>query len=255
MAQLSAAIDGIADACTALGTPVTGGNVSLYNETKGEGIYPTPVIGVVGILDDVSKAVPSGFLRAGEAIVLLWPDFPEVEGYQSEEEDLCSTLRILGSQAFASHLTTDSWGRPPFISLRSASNLQKLLAQLSDLRLITSAQDVSDGGIAVALARACISGVVGADIDMRSFDGFIPVKLFWERANYVVVTCKHSDVELVERFAAERSYIAEEIGVTGTDQLNIKLNGVEHIAGRIRDFRTSYEGTLESQLAAEVVTA
>ena len=71
MAQLSAAIDGIAEACTALGTPITGGNVSLYNETRGEGIYPTPVLGIVGILDDVTKAVPADFQRAGDAILLL----------------------------------------------------------------------------------------------------------------------------------------------------------------------------------------
>ncbi len=71
MAQLSAAIDGIAEACTALGTPITGGNVSLYNETHGEGIYPTPVIGIVGILDDVTKAVPSGFQRPATLILLL----------------------------------------------------------------------------------------------------------------------------------------------------------------------------------------
>jgi hypothetical protein len=73
MAQLSAAIDGIAEACTALGTPITGGNVSLYNETRGEGIYPTPVLGIVGILDDVTKAVPAHFQAEGDAIVLLWP--------------------------------------------------------------------------------------------------------------------------------------------------------------------------------------
>jgi phosphoribosylformylglycinamidine synthase len=73
MAQLSAAIDGIAEACTALGTPITGGNVSLYNETRGEGIYPTPVLGIVGILDDVTKAVPADFQHAGDAILLLWP--------------------------------------------------------------------------------------------------------------------------------------------------------------------------------------
>src|SRR5579863_8977028 len=73
MAQLSATIDGIAEACTALGTPITGGNVSLYNETKGEGIYPTPVLGIVGILDDVTKAVPAHFQRAGDAVLLLWP--------------------------------------------------------------------------------------------------------------------------------------------------------------------------------------
>ena len=73
MAQLSAAIDGIAEACTALSTPITGGNVSLYNETRGEGIYPTPVLGIVGILDDTTKAVPAHFQRADDAILLLWP--------------------------------------------------------------------------------------------------------------------------------------------------------------------------------------
>jgi hypothetical protein len=73
MAQLSTAIDGIAEACTALGTPITGGNVSLYNETRGEGIYPTPVLGIVGILEDVFKAVPADFQKAGDSILLLWP--------------------------------------------------------------------------------------------------------------------------------------------------------------------------------------
>ena len=73
MAQFSATIDGIAEACTALGTPITGGNVSFYNETKGEGIYPTPVMGIVGILDDVSKAVPSGFQREGDVVLSVYP--------------------------------------------------------------------------------------------------------------------------------------------------------------------------------------
>jgi phosphoribosylformylglycinamidine synthase subunit PurL len=127
------------------------------------------------------------------------------------------------------------------------------IAQRADLRLITSAQDISEGGVAVALARACMDKGNGAEIDMRSFHDFIPVKLFWEYANHIVVTCKHSDVELVEELSAGHSYIAEEIGVTGSDQLNIKLNGVEHIVGRIDDFKISYEGTLESQLATEVV--
>ena len=74
MAQFSATVDGIAEACTALGTPITGGNVSFYNETRGEGIYPTPVVGVVGILDDVSKAVPSGFQRAGD-LIAIWSTY------------------------------------------------------------------------------------------------------------------------------------------------------------------------------------
>jgi phosphoribosylformylglycinamidine synthase len=256
MAQLSAAIDGIAEACTALGTPVTGGNVSLYNETRGEGIYPTPVIGIVGLLEDVSKAVPSGFRSEGEVIVHLWPDWPEVEGNQSEEESLRATMQMLGSQAFASEAGLGLWGRPPFLSLRSASNLQKLMAALADRRLISSAQDVSDGGIATTLAKACLVANTGADVDMRSWsDDLLPVKLFWEYANHLVVTCSRENLERIEKLAEEHSFIADEIGVTGTDQFTLKLSGIEQIAESIAALRTTYQATLESQLAAEVVTA
>ena len=104
MAQLSEAIDGIAEACTALGTPVTGGNVSLYNETKGEGIYPTPVIGIVGILDDVTKAVPAGFQRQGDAIILL-------SGITSVVPE--KNLQGFGSSEFAKELLNSRWGGPP----------------------------------------------------------------------------------------------------------------------------------------------
>jgi phosphoribosylformylglycinamidine synthase len=256
MAQFSATIDGIAEACTALGTPITGGNVSFYNETKGEGIYPTPVVGVVGILEDVGKAVPSGFQRAGEVIVHLWPDWPEVEVDQSEEESLSATMQMLGSQAIASEARLGFWGRPPFLSLQSASNLQKLMAALADRRLISSAQDVSDGGIATTLAKACLAANIGADVDIRSWDDdLVPVKLFWEYANHLVVTCRREDFERIEKLAEEHSFIAEDIGVTGTDQITIKLSGVERIAGSIKAFRDAYRTTLESQLAAEVVTA
>ena len=92
MAQLSAAIDGIAEACTALGTPITGGNVSLYNETKGEGIYPTPVLGIVGILDDVTKAVPAHFQQPGDAVYLITP---------APVEPVAARMKTFGSSEFA----------------------------------------------------------------------------------------------------------------------------------------------------------
>src|ERR1700758_3696458 len=108
MAQLSAAIDGIAEACTALGTPITGGNVSLYNETKGEGIYPTPVVGVVGIIDDVTKAVPSGFQKVGDSIVLLYaPDREPLTVEQRRER----FDRILGCSEFAKTTYGTQWGQ------------------------------------------------------------------------------------------------------------------------------------------------
>jgi phosphoribosylformylglycinamidine synthase len=256
MAQLSAAIDGIAEACTALGTPVTGGNVSLYNETKGEGIYPTPVLGVVGIIEDVTKAVPAGFQRAGETIVHLWPDVPESAEVVSEEESQKSVLQMLGSQTYASQIFDGPWGRPPFLSMTDAANLQELISILADKRLITSAQDISDGGIAVTLARSCFAANVGANVNLPGWsDDLIGVKLFWEYGSSLVVTCKDSDFEQIEKLAEIHDYVVENIGTTCSDGLTIKLNGVEHIAGSLDDFKKIYRNALEEQLAAEVVTA
>ena len=144
MAQLSTAIDGIGEACIALGTPITGGNVSLYNETRGEGIYPTPVIGIVGIIEDVTKAVGSDFTQAGDAIILLQPVTAGSSG----------TEREFGSSSFAKHILKGLWGAPPQLDLAQEASLHKVLAQLAEENLIHSARDISDGGIAVALAEA-----------------------------------------------------------------------------------------------------
>jgi phosphoribosylformylglycinamidine synthase len=256
MAQLSQAIDGIAEACIALGTPVTGGNVSLYNETRGEGIYPTPVIGIVGIIDDVTKAVPAGFQRVDEMIVHLWPDVPESAEVVSEEESQKAILQMLGSQTYASQIFDGLWGRPPFLSMADAANLQKLISTLADRRLITSAQDISDGGIAVTLARSCFTANIGADVNLpRWSDDLVAIKLFWEYGSSLVVTCKEGDFEQIEKLAEEHGHFAENIGTTRSDVLTIKLNGVEHITGSIDDFRNPYRNALEAQLADEVVTA
>src|SRR5271156_1222492 len=107
MAQLSAAIDGISEACNALGTPVTGGDVSLYNETKGEGIYPTPVIGIVGIIEDVTKAVPSAFRRAGDKVLFL-------SAFQGGGRHI---EREFGSTEYAKTVLHELWGTPPVLDL------------------------------------------------------------------------------------------------------------------------------------------
>src|SRR6202012_3074125 len=139
MAQLSAAIDGIAEACTALGTPITGGNVSLYNETKGVGIYPTPVLGIVGILDDVTKAVPASFQKPGELILLIGEGMGAQVAPVAEKE--------FGSSEYAKEVLGSLWGAPSYLDLESEKQLHICLAQLATEGLITSATDVSDGGI------------------------------------------------------------------------------------------------------------
>jgi phosphoribosylformylglycinamidine synthase len=261
MAQLSAAIDGIAEACTALDVPITGGNVSLYNETKGEGIYPTPVVGVVGLLDDVTKAVPSGFQREGDAIVTLYPGFTEDEltgETIAEEKDFSvSDAREFGSSEFAKQAFGSTWGTPPFLRLDQISNLNRLLSELAKRGLLLSAQDVSDGGRAVAFAKAVLSSGIGAEISEYTAlrDKPPAADIFYESAPCVVVTCNRESVELIESIAEGFTYIADEIGTTGGEELKISRNDTLLIQSSVRELRAAYSSTLESQLAAEVVTA
>jgi phosphoribosylformylglycinamidine synthase len=265
MAQLSAAIDGIAEACNALGTPVTGGNVSLYNETKGEGIYPTPVLGVVGIIEDVTKSVPSGFQYEGEAVIHLYPDIEESTPvndiskvvFVEDEDDYSEEARqMFGSSEFARQAFGEFWGKPPILKLEDASNLHKLLVELATAGLVTSTQDVSDGGLAVTLAKACVKFGVGAEVNFTELLKLpIPTILFWEYANHIILTCKQSDVQKIKKLAETYHFISEEIGVTGAKTLSIAVNGTKHITSSIDDLIAPFSNALEAQLAAEVVTA
>jgi phosphoribosylformylglycinamidine synthase II len=246
MAQLSAAIDGIAETCNALGTPITGGNVSLYNETKGEGIYPTPVIGIVGILDDVTKAVPSGFARDGEQVLLL----TSVVDPLYEIGD-----REFGSSEFAKTVLGALWGTPPAFEQYDHMALQKMLVAAADARLLTSASDLSDGGVAVALARACLQQGIGADIDLPFSTTYIAEHLFRETGATALVTCSSANLEVVRAMAQQFAIEVYPIGVTGGAELKVQLYGVQQIAAPLTALRDAYTKTLPEQLAAEVVTA
>jgi phosphoribosylformylglycinamidine synthase len=255
MAQLSAAIDGIAEACTALGTPVTGGNVSLYNETKGEGIYPTPVIGVVGLLEDVRKAVPAAFQREGETILLIG----DALGAQIE---LIATKEF-GSSEFARTQLDTVWGQPPRLFTAGQEQLNRCLAELAQKGLITSASDIADGGIAVALARATFANSIGATVEIiPTADAPAACALFGEDA-IAMVTCPTTVVEQVrEMVFAYQDLNVSVIGTTTNERLLIELspniaieNNPSPIDISIAELKAAYSSTLESQLAAEVVTA
>ena len=218
MAQLSAAIDGISEACTALGTPITGGNVSLYNETKGEGIFPTPVLGIVGILDDVTKAVPAHFQQADDVVLLIG---------NSLGADVAPTLeRDFGSSEFANVILQRLWGQPPsFLDLYAEAQLHQCLAWLAKEGLITTAFDISDGGIAVALAEASFENGVGARIEVAPLaDGPIAFGLFGESASRVVITCSADNVERVKSIVFGHPDLScFVIGKTGGDRLTITV--------------------------------
>ena len=252
MAQLSAAIDGIAEACTAFGTPVTGGNVSLYNETRGEGIYPTPVLGIVGILDDVTKAVPNSFQRVGEAILLI--------GESLNTQIAPIAMREFGSSEFAKTRLASLWGESPYISVTGEAQMHKCLVRLSAEGLITSASDVADGGVAVALARAALRNSVGFDVALIPIaDAPIVCALFGE-IPLAVVTCSPESAQRVQEIADS----FEDLGVAAIGKTigrDIRISVFPDIANEkqgadiqctIPEIRGAYSSALESQLSEEV---
>ena len=249
MAQLSQAIDGIAEACNALGTPVTGGNVSLYNETRGEGIYPTPVIGIVGIIEDVTKAVPSAFQRAGDKIFFL-------SAFQGEGRD---PRRELGSTEYAKTVLRELWGAPPVLDLAEEAALHKALIALADKGLLVSAADISDGGPAVAFAKACFPRKLGLSVSMTVSEAepfALKERFFGEIGSSVIVSADCDQVEAIRTVLGEHPKVwMAPLGDVTTGNFEISINGTKVVDEPILALKNSWAGSLEEQLADEVVTA
>jgi phosphoribosylformylglycinamidine synthase len=283
MAQLSAAIDGIAEACTALGTPITGGNVSLYNETRGEGIYPTPVLGIVGILDDVTKAVPAHFQREKDAIVLLWPiprgeepnpglkvplNPPPISQYplpalereprdrelaDASDAETATNLTAFGSSEFAKVVLDALWGTPPALDLDAEASLHDLLAILAWRKLIRSARDISDGGIAVALAQAAFTRGIGATVEQDPSLLAHPLfGLFAEPASTIIVTTDPKNLSEIDAIAGQHNFFSAHIGTTGGNRLEISVDGESFISAPLAELRTLWASALEANLRNEV---
>jgi phosphoribosylformylglycinamidine synthase II len=244
MAQLSSAIDGIAEACNALGTPVTGGNVSLYNETLGEGIYPTPVMGIVGILDDVTKAVPSAFQAIGDKVLLL----QSTAGLDSTGES------ELGSSAYAAQVLGGFWGTLPELDVKAEAALHRALALLAQRGLIRSASDISDGGLAVALTKAALASGIGVRATLGGLrEADYAISLFNENATEVVVTCAPEDYALICTLLDEAGEIWPlDLGETIANVVEINAAGMTLVEATVGELRTPWASSLEAQLAEEV---
>jgi phosphoribosylformylglycinamidine synthase len=246
MAQLSAAIDGIAEACTALGTPITGGNVSLYNETRGEGIYPTPVIGVVGILEDVSKAVPADFQAAGHYVILVVPN-----QYQDAPD------RELGASEFARCILGQIWGAPPSINLSKERELHVMLQELADRGLVQSMADVSDGGVALTLAEAGFHRNIGVEAWFHQPDNASVVEaLFAETPGLIVLTCESQHVAEVTRILEKSgSFVSAPIGKTTNSRFEVLWEREPVIQTTVDALRDAWSNALQSTLSVDTVTA
>jgi len=215
MWQFAKAVEGIGEACRALDVPITGGNVSLYNETDGHAIYPTPVIGVVGLLERADRVVARRFREPGDAIVMLGDSRGELGGTEY--------LKVIHGLVR---------GVPPALDLAAERALQQLLVTLSEERLVRSAHDCSDGGIAVTLAECCFDTAgMGAEVEIDRVrvagnDAVnVAAALFGESASRVVIGVAPDDVTAVLQRAAAASVPAKVIGRTGGNRLRIAVAG------------------------------
>jgi len=242
MWQFSQTVDGITKACEELEVPVTGGNVSFYNETLGEGIYPTPVLGIVGILEDVHKAVKMEFREAGRTIVLL---------RATEPGDITEVESEFGSSEYAKEILGVMWGYPPELDLKREAALQKGLIEMIQAGLVESAHDCSSGGLAVALVEPSLPKGIGLRVDVASNGLPEEFALFRESASRVVLTCAPAHLSRIQQTAAKHRLALDLLGETVPEQVEIRLDGRSVVTASVADLRDNYDSALERALRTE----
>jgi phosphoribosylformylglycinamidine synthase len=244
MWQFSEAVDGIAEACRTLETPITGGNVSFYNETLGRSIHPTPVIGILGLLEDASRAVGMAFRAEGDVIVLL--DGKEEEILRSVQNDIVTEF---SSSEYAKTIHGIVAGAPPKVDLAAEKRLIDCLVALADQGLLHSAHDVSDGGLAVTLAESCFASEgLSADVNLDA-DKPGDFALFGERGARAVISCAPAQLARVLELARQYGVALREIGRVGGSEFRIQLNNKPVIAVEVSSLRDTWSGALEESLS------
>jgi phosphoribosylformylglycinamidine (FGAM) synthase-like enzyme len=223
MWQFAESTRGLADACRQLGTPVTGGNVSFYNQTGDVAINPTPVIGVLGVIDDVRTRLRTAFGTDGAQVFLLGETRPE-----------------FGGSAWADTVHGHLGGPPPEVDLTAEAALGEVLAGAAERGLADAAHDLSDGGLAVALAESALRGGLGVRV---SVDGDAFTALFSESGARAVVAVEPGREDAFVALARKHGVPVEQIGVVGGDALS-----VTHPGGAVEiplaELRESYEAAL-----------
>jgi phosphoribosylformylglycinamidine synthase len=242
MWQFAQVIDGMTRACEELEIPITGGNVSFYNETLGEAIYPTPVLGVVGILEDIHRAVRMHFRETGRAVLLL---------RGSEVGDRTDAEAEFGSSEYAKEVLGTIWGFPPALELEKEAGLQHCLIETVQAGLVDSAHDISDGGLAVAMAECGFRNLIGARLEVSSSDLPAECVLFGEDASRVVISCDPENVHRIQQIAGQQGISAEKLGETVPDTLEIAIDGKQVVSASVSDLRQAWAHALERALHTE----
>jgi phosphoribosylformylglycinamidine synthase len=205
--QLQEAVRGMGEACRSLGLPVTGGNVSLYNEYPGGAIAPTPEIGVVGLIEDISLLVRPPFVASGDSVILVGHSVPGMAG-----------------SAYAALAGASSEDAPPSLDLTREAALQSFIREAINRGLVASAQDVSGGGLAVAIAECCMWSGLGATLRL-GVSGSPAIELFGESPSRLVLSCRYRHAPALELLARQFGLPTEILGTVGGDRLRIELTG------------------------------
>ncbi len=241
MWDFSEVIDGMKEACEAFETPVVSGNVSFYNETEGRGILPTPVIGMVGLVEDTRKIITQGFKNSGDLIALL--------GVTNDDLSVSEYAQtILG---FSIDELIES-GEVPVIDLSLEKRVQATCLKLADEFLLESAHDASDGGLAVAIAESCFSSLnrkaTGVEINLKNENLSNEAVLFSESPSRIVISFTAENFERIKAIAAETNCPLTVIGKVGGANLTIKINDSEVASATISELEAVWESSLEKQL-------
>jgi phosphoribosylformylglycinamidine synthase II len=228
MWSFSEVIDGMAEACRAFETPVVSGNVSFYNETEGRGILPTPVIGMVGLIEDVRRVVLPGFKKSGDVIALLG----------TTQNDLDSLV--------------------PKLDLDRELAVQKACLEAAEAGLLLSAHDCSDGGLAVTLAESCFSSLgrdaIGASVDLKGEIGPTAL-LFSESPSRIVISFDSTETNAIQEIAERNNAPLAIIGRVGGTDLKIGIDRTEVVVKNVSELEEVWRTALSSKLQAEVVSS
>ncbi len=235
--QLAESTAGMAEACRRLDTPVVSGNVSLYNENPAGAVFPTPTVGMVGVLDDVSKTIGAGFTEPGHAIVLLGRN-----------------TRELGASEYLKVVHGRTAGPVPDVDLDAEKALGEAVLSMTDRRLLASAHDCAEGGLAVALAESAIgalNGPVGVHVTLDD-ELPAPALLFGEAQGRIVVSCADGEVDAVLAAAGQHGVPAARIGTVGEPggDVVIRIPGGPELRTRVTELVETYRGAIPAIMEA-----
>ena len=243
MWSFSEVIDGMAEACRAFETPVVSGNVSFYNETEGRGILPTPVIGMVGLMEDVRRVITPGFKKSGDVIALLGTTQDDL----ANSEYAVSVGGVTTAEIVAS-------GVVPELDLEREIAVQKVTLEAAEAGSLASAHDCADGGLAVALAELCFSSLgreaIGAEVDLKGTIN-ATAQLFSESPSRIVISFDPAALESIRQIAAAHNVPFEVLGAVSGTQLTIRLNGNSLVNAEVADLESTWRNALYRSLKAE----